>query len=170
MTNIPPIEFTWDGEAMVPRHPQRADRYYTVGERYPLLVHEARSMQSHSHFFAALHEAWTNLPEDQAALFPTVEHLRKWALIKAGFADERSIVCSSKAEAARLAAFIRPMDEFAVVTVKEAVVRVYTAQSQSMRAMGATEFQRSKQAVLDIVSAMIGTDPDALSANAGRAA
>ena len=41
------------------------------------------------------------------------------------------------------------MAEYAVVTVREAVVRVYTAQSQSVKAMGAKAFQDSKTKVLD---------------------
>ena len=69
----------------------------------------------------------------------------------------RSIVASSKAEALRVAAFIRPVDEFAVVTVIEAVVTIYTAKSQNMRAMGKKGFRASADAVLDFVSAMIGT-------------
>ena len=92
--------------------------------------------------------------------------------IKCGYADERSIVCSSKAEAQRVAAFIRPMDSFALVTVHElsALVRVYTAQSQSMKAMGKRQFQESKTAVLDYVAGLIGTSAEALAKNAGRAA
>src|SRR3546814_9642927 len=58
--------------------------------------------------------------------FATPDHLRRWALIRAGYRDERSIVCASKAEAQRLAAFIKPMDDYAVVLVSEAVVKVCT--------------------------------------------
>ena len=127
-------------------------------------------MRSHRFYFASVNEAWKNLPEDMAERYPTSDHLRKWALIKAGYRDERSIVASSKAEALRIAAFIRPMDEYAVVVVREAVVRVYTAKSQSTRAMGKAEFGASKEKVLDILSAMIGTSRDALVANAGQSA
>ncbi|WP_216073446.1 hypothetical protein, partial [Acinetobacter baumannii] len=72
---------------------------------------------SHNHEFAWLHEAWHSLPERYAEQFPSSEHLRKYALIQAGYSNSHSLVCGSKAEALRLAAFIRPMDEFAVVTV-----------------------------------------------------
>jgi hypothetical protein len=150
--------------------PRLADRHFVIGETYPLAVQEARSHQTHAHFFAALNEAWQNLPADAAERFPTAEHLRKYALIRAGFRDERSIGCSSKAEAQRLAAFVRPMDDFAVVIPSEATVTVYTAKSQSMRAMGKAEFQRSKQAVLDVVSEMIGVKPAELHNEAGQAA
>jgi ABC-type nickel/cobalt efflux system permease component RcnA len=50
------------------------------------------------------------------------------------------------------------MDDFAVVTVSEAVVTVYTAKSQSMRAMGKKAFAESKEAVLRILSEMLGVE------------
>ena len=165
-----PMVFEWDGEQMKPLSARAADRQYVVGERYRLAVEEDRSAASHNHYFASVHEAWGNLKEDAAAQFPTADHLRKYALVKAGYRDERSIVASSKAEALRLAAFIKPMDEFAIVTVSEAVVVVHTAKSQSIRAMGKTEFQRSKDAVLDIIAAMIGVTAQAVTDNTGQAA
>jgi hypothetical protein len=153
-----PQYFTWDAErsVMAPRRKSLADRTYVDGEEYRLGVIEERSAASHSHYFAALHDAWMNLPEAQAERFQTVEHLRKYALIKSGFRDERSIVCASKVEAQRIAAFVTPMDGYALVTVKDAVVVVYTAKSQSYRAMGKEDFQKSKTAVLDLVADMIG--------------
>lgn len=168
-----PILYVWDGEAHRPanRHWQRlADAQFVIGEPVALVRHEERSMASHRAYFAAIRESWLNLPEELAETYPTAEHLRKRALIATGYRDERSIVCASKAEARRVAAFIKPMDEYAVVDVSEAVVRVYTAQSQSMRAMGNKAFQASKTAVLEHVAGLIGTTPQALSENAGRAA
>lgn len=167
---IPPLEMLWDGESFIPKIPRLADKHYVVGETYRLVPHEDRSMRSHRYYFASVNEAWKNLPEHLAERFPTSEHLRKYALIKAGFHDSREHVAASKAEAVRLAAFIRPMDEYAVVVVSEAVVTVYTAKSQSTRAMGKKGFRASADAVLDILSAMIGTTPDTLAGNAGRAA
>lgn len=157
-----PQQFSWDGEHMVPLRPRLADKEYCIGELYRLGVIEDRSRNTHNHYFALLHEAWSNLPDDLAERFQTEEHLRKYALIKAGYFDERSIVCGSKAEAQRIAAFIKPMDDFAIVTVSEATVRVYTAKSQSKRAMGAKDFQDSKTKVLEIVAALIGVTPEAL--------
>ena len=165
--NIPPQRFDWTDEGVMrPKVPRLADKHFVVGLEYMLVPHEDRSMRSHRFYFASVNEAWKNLPEDMAERYPTADHLRKWALIKAGYRDERSIVASSKAEALRIAAFIRPMDEYAVVVVREAVVRVYTAKSQSTRAMGKTEFGASKEKVLDILSAMIGTTAATLAANA----
>jgi hypothetical protein len=145
---------------------KRADQSFVVGEHYKLVEHHDRSPSSHNHYFACIAEAWQTLPEHLLEEYPTVEHLRKKMLIRCGYADERSIVCASKAEAQRVAAFIKPMDSYAIVTVREAVVRVYTAQSQKMRAMGAKTFQESKTKVLDAVADLLGVERDQL----GRAA
>jgi hypothetical protein len=167
MSDIGPCSFIWDGESMTPssRNMARlADKYYTIGERYLLVPHEQRSAISHRHYFASVNEAWQNLPETYADRFPTPEHLRKWALIKAGYFDSRSIVESSKAQAQRLAAFMKPIDDFAVVTIEGSAVTVYTAKSQSMRAMGKGEFQRSKNAVLEVIASMTGVSVGELAA------
>ncbi len=169
-TTIYPLAFAWDGEAMIPLNPRLADRYYVVGETYRLEPREDRSQASHNHYHASIDEAWKNLPEHLAERFPTAEHLRKWALIKAGYCDARSVVCATKAEALRFAAFIKPLDDFAVVTAINAVVTVYTAKSQSLRAQGKKDFQAIKDKVLDIVSSMIGVGADDLKKNVGKAA
>lgn len=159
-----PIVYEWDGDAMKPlgRFKRTCDKEFVVGQLYPLVIAEARSANSHRHYFASLHEAWLNLPEDMAERFPTDEHLRKYALVKAGYADERSIVCGSKAEAQRIAAFVKPMDSFALIVVREATVKVFTPQSQSTKAMGAKIFQASKEAVLAIVAELVGVTPQAI--------
>jgi hypothetical protein len=170
--SAPPITFRWSGEAMEPvgRFSRECDRVYTVGEKYTLVEHQDRSQRTHNHYFASLSEAWANLPEDQAERFPTVDHLRKFALIKRGFADQADFVASSKAEAIRLAAFLRSFDEYAVVTIRDNVVTRWTAKSQNRRSMGAKAFAESKNAVLDYCASLIGVAPEALSRNAREAA
>lgn len=167
---IPPMEFTWDGESHIPVYPRLADKHYVVGQKYRLVVEEERSEATHRHEFAWLREAWKNLPEDLAMEYPTAEHLRKRALIEAGYYDETIVDAGSKAAALRIAAFIRPMDDFAVVFVRDCFVIKRTAKSQSRRAMDKKTFQASKQAIMDIVAAMIGTDPATLQQNAAKAA
>lgn len=169
MSDAPPMAFAWDGEVMRPRQPRLADRHYVVGEVYTLEPRHGRSTASHNHYFAAIEEAWQNLPDALAERFRSSEALRKHALIQAGYRYERSIVCASKAEALRVAAFVDGMDEYAFVTVRDAVVIVYTAKSQSLRAMGKVAFQDSKDAVLGVLAAMLGTTPGEL-AKAGEAA
>jgi len=160
---IPPLAFDWDGETMRPLHAKQADQYFTIGERYVLEEIQERSSKSHSHYFASLHEAWMNLPERLSLQFPTSEHLRKRALIQTGYCDQVSMAASSKAEAARIADFLRrTVSDFGVIIVSEATVIVLTAKSQSKRAMGAETFQASKVAVLDWVADFIAVERAAL--------
>src|SRR5258708_5689576 len=97
-----PIAFEWDGEAMKPLQPKLADKEYVVGERYTLAPFEQRSLATHNHEFAWLYEAWMNLPEALAEQYPSPEHLRKRALIDAGYYDEVAIDAGSKAAAIRV--------------------------------------------------------------------
>ena len=159
-----PLMFTWQGDGFtpIPRHAKECDARYTVGERYTLEEIQERSAASHRQYFAAIREVWLNLGDEAAQQFPTPDHLRKFALIRTGFRDERTIQASSRAEALRLAAFVRPMDEFAIVTVTGSTVTVFTAKSQSMRAMGKADFQRSKSAVLEYIAELIGTSTETL--------
>jgi len=173
MSDSNPILAIWDGEHLTPASPywaKKADEQYVIGERYLVEVQHERSIASHRAYFAQLNEAFMSLPEHIAERFPSVEALRKFALIQTGHRDERSIVCSSRAEAARLAAFIRPMDDFAIVSVSEAVVVVMTAKSQSFRAMGKQAFNRSRDDVLNYVASLIGVPAETLQQNTGRAA
>ncbi len=170
MTVIHPIKFRWTGEAMIPLVKSVAERQYEVGETYRLEPWEERSPASHRHFFAALRSAWDNLPEHWAERFSTPEHLRKYALIKTGYHDVRTIAARSNAQAADIAAFVKPLDDCAVVVVREATVTVYTAKSQSARAMGKGEFQQSKRDVLEWLATIVGVTTQQLHDNAGQAA
>lgn len=155
-----PILMQWNGDGFTPASPywaREADKLFVIGQKYALVEHQDRSMNSHRHYFAAVNEAWQNLCDDMAGQFPSADHLRKYALIKAGYFNSQTLVCSSKAEAIRIAAFIRPADEYAIVRAEGAVVTRFTAKSQSVKAMGREDFQRSKDAVLDALADMIGT-------------
>ena len=171
MPEAPPIPVQWTGEAFVPigRGSRDADRYFVIGERYQLVEEKQRSAASHRHYFASVNEAWSSLPEEIAGRFPSAEHLRKFALIMTGYRDERTLVASSRAEAQRLASFVRPMDDYAVVTVEGSLVSVLTAKTQNMRAMDKATFQASKDAVLDYIAEMIGVEPGALAKQAEAA-
>lgn len=168
-----PILVEWDGDAFVPvstSWARRADQHYTVHERYNIAPVEERSQRSHNHFFAVVADAWRNLPEEYADQFPSETHFRRWLLIKAGYRDERTIVCTSNADAQRVAAFIKPLDEYAVVAVRDNVVIHWTAKSQSVRAMKSKDFQGSKEACFDVMAKMLGTTPGELKQNSKDAA
>lgn len=121
-----------------------------------------RSPNSHNHEFAWLTEAWRNLPENCADLYPSAEHLRKRALIAAGYYDEIITDVGSKAGALRVAAMLHAIDDFAVVSVRGPIVIRRTAKSQSRRAMDKATFQASKTAVMEVVAQMLGVTPDEL--------
>ncbi len=166
----PPIVFQWLDGAMVPmrRFSNICGDAFVENEFYKMDVIEERSWRSHKHYFAALHEAWANLPETYA-LEPWAQsdtHLRRYALIKTGWSDSQTFACGSQAEARRWAANMRPLDEYSIiVAVGPAVIR-YTAKSQKVSAMGAKDFQKSKIDVLDFVSDLIGVDRGALDGSA----
>lgn len=168
-----PIAMKWDGESLSPANQywaKKADEQFVIGQLHRIVEEAERSQASHNGYFAALHDAYLNLPESYAVRFIDETHFRKWALIRAGFSDLAEIVLSTPADASKLAQYAQSRDSYAVVVVSGNVVRIYTAKSQSKKAMGAAEFQRSKTAVLDVVSNLIGVSPDDLMRNAGKAA
>lgn len=154
------IQCVWTGAAFAPSTPFQArlaaDRF-GEGEVVAVSAENERSAKSHRHYFAALKDIWLNLPErcasEQWAQSP--EHLRKYLLIRAGFCDTHTLPCSSAAEARRVAAFMRPVDEFSIVLAREATVVRYVAKSQSAKAMGAKAFRASKDAVLAAGAALL---------------
>jgi hypothetical protein len=166
-----PIPFRWQGDSFTPLNShwaRQADKELVVGQVYNLVHVEERTLKSLRHMFAIIREGFHNLPPHLSERFQNTEALRKYCLIQNGYCDERSIVCSSKAEAQRIAAFVKPMDEYALVVAKENVVKVYTAQSQSTKAMDKKTFGESKQKVLDTIAAMIGVTTEALASTAVR--
>ena len=85
-----------------------ANATFVVGETYagggPRPV---RGLQRHGHYFAALAELAQPTRRDRRALAHGGA-LRKWLLIRAGYRDERTLVCATKAEAQRLALSCAP--------------------------------------------------------------
>lgn len=144
----------------------KADKAYVVGDIYALVEHNDRSQASHNHEFARISELFDSLPE-QFAHEPwaqTAEHLRKYALIKCRYCDTQTYACGSKAEAERWAKNLRPKDEYSIVMFEGTTVFVFTAQSQSRRAMGKQRFEESKAAVIGFLEDLIGVEPEARAA------
>lgn len=166
-----PIKCVWRDGCFVPDG-DRAARYceeqFGEGEVITLERHEQRSDATHRHYFACLHEAWSNLPEADER-FPTPEALRHWALIRSGHCTENSIVCDT-AQQAQLVASFMGNSEGTIIVVRGNVVKKYTAKSQSMKVMNKDEFQRSKVDVLDTIAELIAVKRRQLQDNAGHAA
>jgi hypothetical protein len=140
------LPYVWDGAALhpLPAFANAAGASLPVGGVVAMAPAELRSPPSHRHYFACVREAWVNLPEEHAARFASDEHLRKYALIKSGYRDERSIVCASKAEARRIAAFIRPTLDYAVVLVEGPVIIQFTEPAAPADASGPACAQRTR--------------------------
>lgn len=133
------------------------------GQVVRLMEQEERSEVSHNHMFAWLAEAWRNLPPHLIDAYPSVEHLRKAALIATGFCTTTDYVCGTNAEAQRWAANLRrEVSDYDVVEVRAGVVRVHRARSQKRGAMDKAEFQAAKEAVLGWVANLLGVEPDQL--------
>jgi hypothetical protein len=163
--------FTWDeaASAMIAKWPKLAAQRFDNGADYLLAPVEHRSDQNHKHEFAWIREAWLNLPEALADEYASPEHLRKRALIMAGFYVETILDVGSHAAALRVAQFARGEDEYAVAVVRGGVVVVRKAKSQSKRTMDKAEFQASKTAILDIIAGMIGVSPETLNKQDAKA-
>lgn len=159
------MAFTWNGEAMIPMRAKAADKVYVIGQRYWLEEISDRSWISHRHEFAWIKQAWDNLPESFADMFPSPEHLRKAALIATNWHRETIIDAGNAAAAARVAAYARGEDEFARVVVRGQTVVVQKARSQRMHGldrMDKDEFQRSKDDILGWISELLGVTPERL--------
>lgn len=159
-----PKMYRWTGETMEPLPHIRpaCDREFVVGEVYRMEAVEARSELSHRHEFAWLKEAWLSLPEKLAAEYPSPEHLRKRALIEAGYYNEQIVDAGSNAAAIRVASAFRSRDDFIVVIVRGPLVAIREAKSQSRRAMKGPEFQASKTAIMEVVADLLGVAPETL--------
>lgn len=165
--SLPPLPYVYEGNGVfraVGRHaPAVLADALGQGQVVRLVEQEERSEVSHRHEFAWLRTAWQSLPEHLADEYPSAEALRKKALIATGWAIVRDYPCTSRAEAQRLAASLRgEVDEYAVVIVRDDVVRVCRAKSQAKNKMNAADFRASKEAVLGWVSDLLGVEPDQL--------
>ena len=167
-----PFLTQWTGEAFKPigRNARDCISKLTAKKMYRLEIVEERSQASHNFQFAWLADAWRNLPEDLADMYPTPEHLRKRALIQAGYFDETIIDTGNRAGALRVASAWRAKHDFALVIVRGTIVIVREAKSQSRRAMKGGNFEASKTAIMAIIAEMIGVTPEELERNAGVAA
>lgn len=121
-----------------------------------------RSWASHGHYFALLNEKYQTLPEAVTKRLPSLEHFRKYALVKTGWRNELAMTLSTDNDAHRAAMLARMMDSFAIVSVEGRTVIVWTAESQSLRVMGKERFQRSKDDVLAYADHLLGVPSSAI--------
>jgi hypothetical protein len=159
-------------EAMVPsaRYRNVAKRQFGAGGEYVLDEVNERSLASHSQYFAALKDYFDNVPEKMAARWPSPVHFRRWLLVEAGWFDEKEFELFSEKHAKALATFIRTEDAYARLTIHGKKVIVRRAKSQSLKAMGKDDFEKSKRDVLELAEQLVGVPRRVAMKNAGRAA
>ncbi len=131
----------------------------------------SRSQASHGHYFATLRQCWLHMPENLQQDFPTSHILRKWALIKAGYRDEAIYAAETSEEAERVAVLARQIkDDYCIALVRDNVVKILTAKSQDAHHMDAATFNKSKDAVFDVIGALIGVPVEEIKENDRRSA
>lgn len=136
-------------------------RQFAVNEDYPLGSVEGVPSRSRGGFFAAIREAWNNLPEDDAR-FPTSEHLRKRALVQSGWATHVGYDMDTPADARKLAVALRKADEYAIIKVKGNTVDFWTAKSIAAGAISGEQWRGVKTKALDWVASLAGVTRAAL--------
>lgn len=135
-------------------------KLYADGKAIWLEQIQFRSMDSHRHLFAELHERWESMPEYIRSRFIDEDHLRKYALIRTGWVRAmRHIPFTSREDAITGAVVAKLVDSYALVTIDENVVTIYVARSQKMsgfRSMNNSDFQKSKTDVLSFLDELLG--------------
>ena len=166
-----------DGEiintgAMVPaaRYRNVAKSQFAAGGEHVLEETAERSRASHGFFFATLNDLFNSIPEKMAPRWPKLDHFRRWCLIETGWFDEKEFEVISEKHAKALGAFIRTNDSFSRISIHGKKVIVRTAKSQSMKAMGKDDFNKSKNDVLDLACQLVGVTRTEAVKHGGRAA
>lgn len=167
-----PVVCVWDGNVMIPlpRFKRLCDSQFAINEEYPLMIVENRSMASHNHYFAALSEGYSNLAEEYAQEFDSIEHMRHWCLCREGYCTQDRYELNTAEDARTMLKVLKAQNRSTIVKVTGTVVIVYSPESQSMAAMKKQRFEESKDAVLARVASMARTTPAELKKNAGRSA
>lgn len=167
-----PVAAIWNDETatftVARRFQRRAREQFQNGQEYYLEERIARSGASHAQYMASVGEAHANLSDENKEVLKTPEHLRKWALITAGYYDETLVEGgdgeAGKLAAMRMAVLARKFDDFAEVKVVRLpgdddelkwFMRLRIAKSQSFSAMNKEQFEKSKRDVLDILAGAI---------------
>lgn len=162
MTDFPPIYFEWTDDGTFrpasTAFARMCDRHFVVGERYRLMAREERSGVTHRHYFASINKAWKTLPENLQERFPSAEHLRGWALCKAGFCNEEIVACTDKTQAKTFARIIRKRDPYSIISIQQDTIHIFTPHSQSLANANKELFQKQKVAVLHVIDDLLGTD------------
>lgn len=116
------------------------------------------SDQARKRFFAIIRDAYGNMPDQWKPLIGSSEHLRKFVLCQVGHCDTTATDCGSHAAAERVAALIRHVDSFAVVTVTGSIVTTSVARSIRKRVCPKKAFMPLTEKAYAYLNEMMGYD------------
>lgn len=149
----------------------RARRFYGEGVEYLMEESPTPSTKTRSHFHATLAEVFKNLPAELAEQYPSIEHLRKRALIETGFCTHTVAVLDNVGQAVRVAGFLKNgTGAFNLVVRRDATVTLYVPLSERDIAKDKARYQDMKDKVLGWAAGLIGVKVDDLKKNTGAAA
>ena len=135
------------------------DRKLVIGECYRVSIYHERSETYHAKYFATIAEAWQHLPNPWDQMLPSPEHLRKYALIKAGWCDSVTLPLKSKSDAIAGVNAARFIDAYCVATATANVLTIFKARSQRKAFQDAHSFYETAVRVFDVIGGIIGVDP-----------
>lgn len=140
-------------------HKMRCEKMFGAGQEITFEELGDRNMNRHRMYFARLKELWLTLPESMAEDFPSPEALRKFALVRTGYCTQKKIVCRSNQDAIETAAFIESLGTYVICEVVMRVLTIWVPQSQAVRNMGKSEFDKSVTDVLDYCERLVRSEP-----------
>lgn len=124
-----------------------------------------RSMKQHRWLFACIRKAYDTLPERQISRFPSEEHLRKYALIKAGWCDVHQQAFSSPvnaelaAKAFKVGANLTTEGKnFTLAIANGNIVTYAVPRSISFKACKGQAWETVCQGVVDYLCELVGCD------------
>jgi len=135
------------------------DRKLVAGEHYRIDIYNERSEAFHNKYFATIAEAWLNLPDPWDSILPSPKHLRKYALIKAGWCDVVTLPLKSASDAIAAVSALKLLDSYCLAVPSKNVVTVYKARSQRRAFQDAASFHETAHKVFDVIASIIGVDP-----------
>lgn len=163
MPQIEPFAFKWDPDrgVMIPLRVAAAARTFREGVYWLVEAKlQEASDASRRQMFAVLNRAWQSLPEDLKETYPTMDALRKRALIQANFYDETIIEVGDAATAGRMVTSLRRQNDMSHVRIEGG--HVFQRTAKSIKDMDKETFEAAKQAIFEIVAELIGVTVDEL--------
>lgn len=153
---------------MIPqgRFTAMCERQFDLNGAYALGPVDGVGGTSRAPLFIESEKAWENLPEEDTR-FPSPEHIRHMALVKAGWAHHTQAIMDTPKDAKDHAKGLRKVAEYAVIVVKGCVVDCWIPKSIASGQITGAEWKVVKPKALDWIATLARTTRKELEENAG---